>query len=254
MLRGDLGAVAAGGAGGGEEALAAFRLEVGRPIAPMLASTAPDVEAALEKTGPAAVEWKLDGARIQVHRVRRRRGGSSRARSTTSPRGCRRSSRRRWRCRARSFVLDGEAIALREDGRPYPFQVTGSRFASRSGRSVVLTPMFFDLLHLDGEDLLDRPGSERAAALSALVPDGVARAARRAGDARGRAGAGARGRRREGARRAVRGGAARRRRGSRSSRSTRSTSWCWRSSGARAGGAGSSATCTSARAGRTAAS
>ena len=70
-----------------------------------------------------------------------------------------------------AFVLDGEAIALREDGRPYPFQVTGSRFASRvRAHSVVLTPMFFDLLHLDGEDLLDRPGSERAAALSALVP------------------------------------------------------------------------------------
>src|SRR4029079_8602172 len=69
-----------------------------------------------------------------------------------------------------AFVLDGEAIALREDGRPYPFQVTGSRFASRGAHSVVLTPMFFDLLHLDGEDLLDRPGSERAAALSALVP------------------------------------------------------------------------------------
>ena len=72
---------------------------------------------------------------------------------------------------ARSFVLDGEAIALREDGRPHPFQVTGSRFASRSGHTVLLTPMFFDLLHLDGEDLLDRPASERAAALSALVPE-----------------------------------------------------------------------------------
>ena len=68
MLRGDLGAVAAAALGEGEEALAAFRLEVGRPIAPMLAQTAPDVEAALAKTGPAAVEWKLDGARIQVHR------------------------------------------------------------------------------------------------------------------------------------------------------------------------------------------
>ena len=83
MLRGDLGAVAEAALGGGEEALAAFRLEVGRPIAPMLASTAPDVDAALAKTGPAAVEWKLDGARIQVHRVRRRACGSSRARSTT---------------------------------------------------------------------------------------------------------------------------------------------------------------------------
>ena len=83
MLRGDLGAVAAAALGDGEEALAAFRLEVGRPIAPMLASTAPDVEAALAKTGPAAVEWKLDGARIQVHRDGDDGGGSSRARSTT---------------------------------------------------------------------------------------------------------------------------------------------------------------------------
>src|SRR5689334_12436094 len=68
MLRGDLGAVAVAALEGGADALAAFRLEVGRPIAPMLASTAPDVDAAVAKTGPAAVEWKLDGARIQVHR------------------------------------------------------------------------------------------------------------------------------------------------------------------------------------------
>jgi DNA ligase-1 len=169
MLRGDLGAVANAALTDGLEALEAFRLEVGRPIAPMLASTAPDIEAALAKTGPAAVEWKLDGARIQVHR---------------SGDGVRIFSRTLDDVTARlpeivsavsalpgsSFVLDGEAIALREDGRPYPFQVTGSRFASRGAHTVVLTPMFFDLLHLDGEDLLDRPGSERAAALSALVP------------------------------------------------------------------------------------
>jgi len=169
MLRGDLGAVAEAALSGGEEALARFRLEVGRPIAPMLASTAPDVEAAVAKTGPAAVEWKLDGARIQVHR---------------SPAGIAIFTRTLDEVTGRlpeivsavsalpgaSFVLDGEAIALREDGRPYPFQVTGSRFASRGEHSVVLTPMFFDLLHLDGEDLLDRTGSERAAALSALVP------------------------------------------------------------------------------------
>jgi DNA ligase-1 len=169
MLRGDLGAVAAAALSGGEDALAAFRLEVGRPIAPMLASTAPDVEAALAKTGPAAVEWKIDGARIQVHR---------------SEDGVRIFTRTLDEVTARlpeivaaaealpaaAFVLDGEAIALREDGRPYPFQVTGSRFASRGAHAVTLTPVFFDLLHLDGEDLLDRTGSERAAALSALVP------------------------------------------------------------------------------------
>jgi DNA ligase-1 len=170
MLRGDLGAVAVAALGEGAPALEAFRLEVGRPIAPMLAQTAPDLDAALAKTGPAAVEWKLDGARIQVHRSGEEVGIFTRTLDDvtarlpevveavlTLPGG--------------AFVLDGEAIALREDGRPHPFQVTGSRFASRSGHTVLLTPMFFDLLHLDGEDLLDRPGSERAAALAALVPE-----------------------------------------------------------------------------------
>jgi DNA ligase-1 len=170
MLRGDLGAVASAALGEGEDALAAFRLEVGRPIAPMLASTAPDVEAALAKTGPAAVEWKLDGARIQVHRD----GDQVRIFTRTLDEVTARLPEvveAALALPARSFVLDGEAIALREDGRPHPFQVTGSRFASRSGHTVLLTPMFFDLLHLDGQDLLDRPGSERAAALSALVPE-----------------------------------------------------------------------------------
>jgi DNA ligase-1 len=135
----------------------------------MLASTAPDLEAALAKTGPAGVEWKLDGARIQVHRS----GDDVRIFSRTLDEVTARLPEvvsAALALPADAFVLDGEAIALREDGRPYPFQVTGSRFASRSAHTVVLTPMFFDLLHLDGEDLLDRTGSERAAALSALVP------------------------------------------------------------------------------------
>ena len=66
------------------------------------------------------------------------------------------------------MVLDGEAIALGPDGRPRPFQETASRTASGSG--AVITPYFFDLLHVDGEDLLDRPGSERLTRLEALVP------------------------------------------------------------------------------------
>ena len=78
-------------------------------------------------------------------------------------------------------MLDGEAIALREDGRPHPFQVTGSRFASRSGHAVPLTPMFFDLLHLDGEDLLDRPGlrARRGAVGAGARSRGACRAAGR---------------------------------------------------------------------------
>jgi ATP-dependent DNA ligase len=72
---------------------------------------------------------------------------------------------------AHELVLDGEAIALRPDGRPHPFQVTASRFGTRTGGAALpLTPLFFDLLHLDGDDLIDRPGSERAAVLEDLVP------------------------------------------------------------------------------------
>ena len=72
---------------------------------------------------------------------------------------------------AREVVLDGEAIALKPDGRPYPFQVTASRFGTRRADATApLTPLFFDVLHVDGEDLIDRPGAERAAALDALVP------------------------------------------------------------------------------------
>jgi DNA ligase-1 len=71
----------------------------------------------------------------------------------------------------RAIVLDGEAISLRDDGRPRPFQETMSRFGSRGDRSVPLAAFFFDCLHLDGDDLLDRPGRERAAALAAAVPE-----------------------------------------------------------------------------------
>ena len=138
-----------------------------------------------------AGEDRAGGGRVEARRRahpgpprRRRRAGSSRARWTTSRRGCRRSSRRRSRCPRAPFVLDGEAIALREDGRPHPFQVTGSRFASRSG-PCSLTPMFFDLLHLDGEDLLDRPGVGARGGAVGARPGAVAGAARRAGDARG---------------------------------------------------------------------
>jgi DNA ligase 1 len=134
----------------------------------MLASTAPDVDAALEKTGPAAVEWKLDGARIQVHRSGDQVAIFTRTLDDVTAR-IPEVVEAALTLDAESFVLDGEAIALREDGRPHPFQVTGSRFASRSG--VLLTPLFFDVMHLNGADLLDEPGSVRAGALAELVPE-----------------------------------------------------------------------------------
>jgi len=170
MLRGDLGAVAAIALAEGAAGLSAVGLEVGRPIQPMLAAPGDDVGAALERTGPAAVENTLDGARLQVHR----RGDEVRAFTRSLDDITARVPEvveTALALPARELVLDGEAIALRPDGRPHPFQVTASRFGTRrADGSVPLTPLFFDLLHLDGEDLIDRPGSERAVALAELVP------------------------------------------------------------------------------------
>jgi DNA ligase-1 len=150
--------------------LAQFRLEVGRPLQPMLASTAPDVAAAVAKTGPAAIEWKLDGARIQVHRSGSEVAVFTRTLDEVTPR-LPEVVEAALALPLDSVVLDGEAIALRPDGRPHPFQVTGSRFGTRTPvQNVPLTPMFFDVLHLDGEDLLDRPASERSDALEVVPP------------------------------------------------------------------------------------
>jgi ATP-dependent DNA ligase I len=169
MLRGDLGAVAAIALQDGRAGLDAVTLQVGTPLAPMLAGTASDIPAALEKIAPAAVDWKLDGARIQVHRA----GDDVAIYTRTLDDVTDRLPEVVDVVRALpvgAIVLDGEAIALRDDGRPEPFQVTAARFGTRQGRSVPLASLFFDVLHLDGDDLLDAPLAERSAALARVVP------------------------------------------------------------------------------------
>ena len=169
MLAGDLPAVAVLALGGGEDALASVGLRVLRPVQPMLAATAPNVEEALAATGTASVEWKLDGARIQVHRagdtVRlytrnlndvtdRLPGIVDLVRSFPSA----------------SFVLDGEAIGIAEDERPDRFQDTMSRFGRQDAEAgATLGARFFDVLHFDGADLIDRPLEERLTALDAIA-------------------------------------------------------------------------------------
>jgi len=170
MLAGSTTAVAVAALTGGEDALAGFGLEVGRPVLPMLASSAPDLDAALAKAGGGelAVDVKLDGIRIQVHRS----GDDIRVATRTLEDITHRLPEVVEIVRAlpaTTLVLDGEAIALDATGRPRPFQETASRTAMGSG--VEVTPYFFDLLHLDGVDLLDEPGHVRSAALDALVPE-----------------------------------------------------------------------------------
>jgi ATP-dependent DNA ligase I len=170
MLHGDLGDVARVALADGAAGLDRVGLQVGRPIHPMLAQTADDLAGALERISPAAVEVKLDGVRIQVHRS----GGDVALFTRTLDDVTSRLPEvveAALALPARELVLDGEAIALRPDGRPLPFQVTASRLGTRAARSdVPITPLHFDVLHVDGEDLLDRPGAERAAILEELVP------------------------------------------------------------------------------------
>ncbi len=143
----------------------------------MLAATATSIVSALERISPAALEWKIDGIRVQVHRS----GPSVRVFTRTLDDITARVPEIVEAVRAlgaRTLVLDGEVVALRPDGRPRPFQITASRAGSQAdvGRQraeVPLTPFFFDLLHLDGADLIDQPDSERHALLARVLPAGL---------------------------------------------------------------------------------
>jgi DNA ligase 1 len=171
MLCGAAAPVAAAALRDGAAGLAGFGLEVGRPVQPMLASTAASVAEAMQRLAAAAVEWKLDGIRVQVHRD----GDDVRVFSRSLDDVTGRVPEIVTAVAAlgpRRFVLDGEAIALRDDGRPRPFQETGARAAARTGRTPVPLSLFvFDVLHADGDDVLDLPGAERHALLATLLPE-----------------------------------------------------------------------------------
>jgi DNA ligase-1 len=188
LLSGDLKQVAVAALTGGAPALAGIHLRVGTPLTPMLASSAPDVAAALLATGsPATVDVKLDGIRIQVHRSGDEVAVFTRSLDDITPRLPAVVAAVRA-LPVREIVLDGEAMALDEGGRPRPFQETSSRAATRGAKSnrsgpssalaadepaaaaPGLVPYFFDLLHLDGDDLLDEPGRVRWAALADALP------------------------------------------------------------------------------------
>ncbi|MGD9531743.1 ATP-dependent DNA ligase [Pseudonocardia sp.] len=168
MLSGRLPQTAALALSGGAAALQAVTLRVGRPVRPMLASPGSSLDAALATLGPeVTVEYKLDGARIQVHRD----GDDVRVwtrtlREVTA--GVPELVEHVLALPCRTAVLDGESLALDDDGRPRPFQETMSRFGA-DGSPTLLSPFFFDLLHLDGTDLIDEPLHARLAALDGLL-------------------------------------------------------------------------------------
>ena len=174
MVAGALGPVARAALTDGAGGLARFSLQLFRPLQPMLAQAADDVAAALAQLGEAAFEYKLDGARIQVHRA----GDEVRVFSrqlndvTVAVPEVVAAARR---LPLRDVILDGEAIALRPDGTPLPFQVTMRRFGrkldvARLSAELPLAAFFFDVLYADGTVLLGEPYTGRIGVLERLVP------------------------------------------------------------------------------------
>jgi DNA ligase-1 len=177
MLSGDLGTVAHAALTEGRAGLARFHLELFRPVQPMLASPAEGLDQVMESLGAAELEYKLDGARVQVHKQGDRVQVFSRQLNdvtiavpelVTSVRAL----------PVRDAILDGEVIALKPDGTPFPFPVTMRRFGRRVEdealrQQLPLSTYFFDLIHRDGQDLLDAPLTERAAALAEVAGGAV---------------------------------------------------------------------------------
>ncbi|MET9831598.1 ATP-dependent DNA ligase [Streptomyces sp. NPDC006385] len=175
MLAGSLQTVAEALLADGPAALDRFRLTVGRPVLPMLAHSASSVAEAVDRLGACAVEEKLDGIRVQVHRD----GDAVRIYTRTLDDITDRLpelTATALELRGERFVLDGEVIAFDEEGRPRSFQETAGRVGSRvdvatAAREVPVSPVFFDALSVDDRDLLDRPFAERHAELARLVPE-----------------------------------------------------------------------------------
>jgi DNA ligase 1 len=174
MMSGNLSQVAVVALSEGAAGLAQFSVQLFVPIAPMLAQPAGDVDQALERLGTAAFEWKLDGARIQLHKKDEEIRIYSRNLNDVTDAVPELVEAARL-FTPRSLILDGEVLALHPDGSPYPFQATMRRFGRKQNvhhqRGLLpLTPFFFDCMYLDGEPLIDHPQSERFRLLEGAVP------------------------------------------------------------------------------------
>ena len=183
MMAGALGPVARAALVDGDHALDRFVVQIMRPVAPMLAASAGNLDEAFDEAGDASFEFKLDGARIQVHKA----GDDVRLFSRTLKDVTAAAPEVVSLVRAmpaRELVLDGEVIALKATGSPHPFQVTMRRFGRRLDVEALraefpLTPFFFDCLYVDGTALLDETLEHRLGVLAAIAPEaGVRRVLR----------------------------------------------------------------------------
>jgi DNA ligase 1 len=174
MFAGDLGAVAHVALTEGAPGLARIAIKLGRPVQPMLAQSAADVAEALERLGTVALEWKVDGARVQVHKAGEVVRVFSRLLNEVT--GAVPEIVEVIRVLpSRELILDGEAIAIGPGGAPQPFQITMRRFGRKLDVDTLraelpLTAYFFDCLQHDGESLVDRPARDRFARLAEALP------------------------------------------------------------------------------------
>jgi DNA ligase-1 len=172
MMAGDIARVARAALEQGESGLAQYDVQLFRPIQPMLAQSADDVPEALACIGEAALEYKMDGARVQVHKSGDDVIVYSRSLKDVTAAVPEVVEVTRA-LPAKDLILDGEVISLLPDGRPQPFQITMRRFGRkldvhRLRQELPMTPFWFDLLYLNGSPLLDEPQARRFAALSEL--------------------------------------------------------------------------------------
>ncbi|SCK59012.1 ATP-dependent DNA ligase [Streptomyces sp. WMMB 322] len=177
MFGGSLGAVARALLAEGPPALEAFRLETGRPVQPMLAQSAKNVLEAVDRLGPCAVEEKLDGIRVQVHKDGEDVGIYTRTLDDITAR-LPELAEIVSGLDVQRAVLDGEVIALGEQGRPRPFQEVSQRVGSHvdvptAREALPVTPRFFDVLSVDGRDLVDLDAAQRHEALARVVPESL---------------------------------------------------------------------------------
>ncbi len=174
MFSGDIGEVARVALEKGAAGIARFKPRLFRPISPMLANPAEAVAEALQRLGEAGWEYKIDGARIQIHKAAEEvRIFTRHLKEVTESV----PEILTWarRLPMEEAIFEAEAIALRKDGKPLPFQTTMRRFGriqdvQRMQKEIPLTPYFFDLLYLDGESLFQTPYQDRFALLAERIP------------------------------------------------------------------------------------
>ncbi|MFP4654400.1 MAG: ATP-dependent DNA ligase [Methanohalobium sp.] len=174
MLTNDLGAVASAAKRGGEEEVSKLDIQVNRPIRMMLAQVTPSIETAFNEMGTAAVEWKFDGARVQIHKKKDEVNIFSRKLENVTNSLPDIVESVKNQLNADTAIIDGEAVAIDEDGRPRAFQDILRRFRRKydvlsTSKEIPIILNMFDLMYLNGDSYIDLPLKQRRDMLGNII-------------------------------------------------------------------------------------